>query len=89
MNANDPFLARAMSATIIVPSGFDSVADYLAAAMFALRRQGMNRALKGVVVMGNSVYHYLQGFIILVSANFTLIHKTSPFPAAIRLQARV
>lgn len=79
MRSYDAFLLRAMSATKETAAGLDTVADDLAAAMFTFRRQRMDRALKAVEIMGDAIDDYLQIFIVLVPANFTLSHVISFF----------
>jgi len=57
--------------------GFNTVADDLATTMLASGGERMNGTLETVKKM-NLVAHYdLQRFIVIVSANFALIHTSS------------
>ncbi len=66
-----------MSAAIQVPTRFNPVADNLAPAMIALGGQRVNGALETIKIAGSAVYNNLYGFVVLVSADFAMIHKTS------------
>src|SRR3954464_6229721 len=64
-----------MRATIVITTGFDSMANDPAAAMFTLRRKGMDCALEAIEVMRDAVDDDLYRFIVLVPTTFTLAHK--------------
>jgi len=66
------FVMSATGAAEKVAARFDPVADYLAAAVFARRRQRVDGAFKAVEVMRNPVHHNLDWFVVFVSTNFTL-----------------
>ena len=66
--------SRAMGATEDSISFFHVVADDSAAAMRALRRQRVDRALKAVEDMLLSLQNYFKKFVVVISADFTLSH---------------
>jgi hypothetical protein len=55
-------------------AGFHTVADNLAAAMIAFRRNYLNRALEAIKDMRFALRRDLEGFIVIVSAQFTFRH---------------
>jgi hypothetical protein len=68
-----------MRATVERPIAFHTVADHLAAAVSALRRQRMNGTLKTIENMGTSLQCDFKRLVILVSTSFTSGHGISPF----------
>ncbi len=60
-----------MSAAVHRATCFDSVANDAAAAMFAFRRQRVDRAFETIEVMRNPVDEELERFVVFVSADFT------------------
>src|SRR5712691_10606644 len=77
MHGLDSFLVGAMGAAIKTAPGLHTVANDFAAAMLALWRQRMDRALETIKIMRDSRYHDLQRFIIFISTNFASVHKYS------------
>ena len=75
MESSHTFLMRAVGATINVATGFDPMADDLAAAMLALGPERVDGAFKAVEIMGDAVHHDFERLIIFVSTDFTLGHK--------------
>src|SRR4051812_11158262 len=65
-----------MGTAKIIPPRLHSMADNLARAMLAVRRQRLNGAFEAVKVSGNPVHENLQRFIVFVPANFTFVHAT-------------
>ena len=51
------------------------MANYFAPAVVTFRRHGVDGALEAIEIMRDTRRHDLDGFIILVSANFTFVHK--------------
>src|ERR1043166_2931189 len=78
------FLMRAVSATEKITSGFDTVSNDLAAAMFTFWGKGMDRALEAIEVVGNAIIDEFQRLVVLVSTNFTL-HSRFSFWLSLRL----
>ena len=72
------FLVGAMGAAIEIAARFHSVAYNFAAAMITFRGHGMNGAFKAVKIMGDTIGDDFEGLIVIISTNFTLIHKTGP-----------
>jgi hypothetical protein len=59
----------------------DAVPDHLDAAILAVGREGMYRALEAVESVRVSTGHtYLKGLVILISTDLALSHLYSPFP---------
>ena len=75
MNGADAFFVRAVGTTIKYAIRFDAMPDYLAIAMVALWRQGMNGALKAIKEMRFTVPDDFDGFVVIISANFALNHN--------------
>lgn len=57
----------------------NAVADNPASTVRALGRQGMYRALEAVEYVRCSRESYLEGLVVVISANFTESHKESGF----------
>jgi hypothetical protein len=55
---------------------FNAVTDNPASAVRTLGCQGMNRALEAIEHVRASSEGYLEGFVVIVSANFTEGHRT-------------
>src|ERR1043166_3206467 len=72
----DTFFVSTVRATKKAAAGLNPVADDLAAAMLAFRRQGVNRAFETIEIMRDSRHHNLQRLVIFISANFASIHIT-------------
>jgi len=66
LNRFDALLMSALRAAEKCALRFDSVANNLAAAMLAFRRQRMNGALETIKVMRDAVYDDLERFIVFV-----------------------
>ena len=64
----------AVGAAIDLVVLFDAVADYAAAAVGALGREGMNRALERVEGMGLTRCRDREGLVVLVAADFARSH---------------
>ena len=77
MHRQHALFMRAMSAAVEAAAGLHPVANNFAATVLAFRGQGVNRAFETVEIMGNPVYHNFNGFVVLVSANFTSLHILS------------
>ena len=88
MQGRDALFVSAMCTAVNIPAGFNPMADYLAAAMFAFGCERVNCTFKRIEIMRNTRYDNLQWFVVLVPANFTSIHKyphqsfTAAFEAA-------
>jgi len=76
MEGVDAFLMRAMSTAIEIAMRLHSVANDLATAMLALRRQGVNRAFETIEKMRTASGHDLKRLVIFIPANFTLVHTS-------------
>ncbi|MBI3849077.1 MAG: hypothetical protein HY298_02125 [Verrucomicrobia bacterium] len=74
-NATHPFFARAIGTAEQLPSCFHAVADNLAPAMFAERRQRMNGALKAIKHMGLAAHLHPKRLVIIISTNLARCHK--------------
>jgi len=72
VNCSNPFLVRAVSATIHIASRFDAMADYFATAMLAFGRERVNSALKTIEIARNAVMNNFQRLVVFVSTDFTL-----------------
>jgi hypothetical protein len=57
---------------------FNAMANDLDAALLAGRRQGMNRALKGIKRMCLAIQGDSEGLIVIISAGLAGCHDTSP-----------
>jgi hypothetical protein len=66
-----------MGAAEDFPAGFNAVSDNFAAAVLALRRHHRDRALEAVERMHPAVLRQLEGFIVVVAAEFTFSHRLS------------
>jgi hypothetical protein len=64
----------AMGATIDFAAGLDSVADDVTIAMFALRRERVDRTLKAVERVAPAAQLHFEGFVIVISTDFTACH---------------
>jgi hypothetical protein len=74
MNCFDTFLVCAMTATKKRTSRLDSVPDDPAPAVGTFGSQSVNGTFEAVEIVRNAVYDDFEVLIILVSANFTLVH---------------
>ena len=70
------FFMRAVSTTIDIAASFNTMANYLAAAMFAFGSECVNGAFEAIKVSRDAVVNDFQRLVIFVSTNFTL-HNTS------------
>ena len=59
---------------------FDAVTDNPASAVRTLRSQGMNCAFEAVEHVRGACERYLEGLVVVVSANFTESHRTIGSP---------
>src|SRR2546430_8959085 len=75
MNARDALLRGARSAAIKGSMGFNAVTNNFAAAMVTLRSNSVNRALKRIEHVRNSIHDYFKRFVIFISTNFALRHN--------------
>src|SRR5215216_3471218 len=79
----DPFgpcHARAVSAAVKRAVRLDAVPDHLDAAILAIGREGMYRALEAIESVRVSTGHtYLKGLVVVIAADFTLGHSSTPF----------
>ena len=69
------FFMRAMGTTEKISAGLDTMANNLAVAMIALRRQRVNRAFKAIKIVGDARYYDFQRFVVVITANFTACHN--------------
>lgn len=70
---------RAMSAAEDGPVGLDPVPHDTAAAMFASRRQRVDRTFEAVERVGRSGHHHIERFIVFVATDFARFHDAT-FP---------
>ena len=75
MQGRDALFVSAMCTAVNIPAGFNPMADYLAAAVFAFGCERVNCTFKRIEIMRNTRYDNLQWFVVLVPANFTSIHR--------------
>jgi hypothetical protein len=66
-----------MRATKESTTGFDSVTNHAALAMFANRSNGLNGAFKAVEGVSCAGRDHFEGFVVIVSADFTSRHISS------------
>src|SRR5690606_17130238 len=78
LDGHNTFFMCAVSAAEEIPAGLDAVADDLASAVFAFRRECMNGTFKRVEVVRNSVHDDFEWLVIIVSADFAL-HIEPPY----------
>src|SRR5262249_19523677 len=80
VHGGNALLVGTMSAAEETAAGFHAVADNLAAAMFTLGRERMNRAFEAIEITRDSGHHDFQRFVVFVAADFASVHIFS-FPA--------
>jgi hypothetical protein len=85
--AGDARRLRAVRATEERPPGFDAVADDVAPAVIADRRELVDGTLKAVEHMSLTGRDYLEREMVVVSADFTLSHERSSF-VSVRIRLR-
>src|SRR5437588_11998297 len=74
----DARLMRAVGATVEGVIGLDAVPDDPAPAVVAHGSELVNRALEAVERVARARRDNLEGQVIIVTADFTLCHRTSP-----------
>jgi len=64
-----------MGATKEFSTSFGPMADDLAAAMVASRRQGMDSAFEAIEIMGDAIHDHFKSLVVFVPANFAFSHN--------------
>jgi hypothetical protein len=59
--------------------GLDAVADDLAIAVLARRGERVDGAFEAIEIVGLSVDRYFERLVVVVSADFTFVHRISPW----------
>ena len=74
MDGGYALLMGAVGATIVISRSFDAVPNDSASTMIAFRSQRVDRTFKAIEVMGYAIHDNFHELVILIAANFTLVH---------------